>query len=160
MSELKDLSLKDQIFMRAYKWRRIDPVPWTPLRKSLAESRLGIVSSAGLSVPAQEPFNTKAKGGDPTFREIPASIDVAELLENHRSQSWDHRGLEQDKNLGFPIQRCRELVERGRVGSLSERHISVMGSITAPGRFVRDTLPQIAEIFVQEEVDVALLVPV
>jgi len=160
MSELKDLALRDQIFMRAYKWRRIDPVPWTPLKKPLAECRLGIVSSAGLSAPGQEPFNTKAKGGDPTFREIPASIDTAELMENHRSQSWDHRGVEQDKNLAFPIARARELVESGRIGSLSERHISVMGSITAPGRFVRDHIPQIAEVFVREEVDIALLVPV
>jgi D-proline reductase (dithiol) PrdB len=160
MSELKDLSLKDRIFMRAYKWRRIDPVPWTPLKKPLAESRLGIVSSAGLSVLGQEPFNTKAKGGDPTFREIPGDTNVTELQENHRSQSWDHRGVEQDKNLAFPIDRAKELVQSGRVGSLSGTHVSVMGSITAPGRFVRDYVPQIAEIFVREEVDVALLVPV
>ena len=160
MSELRDLSLKDQVFMRAYKWRRIDPVPWAPLRKPLAESRLGVVSSAGLSVPGQEAFDTKAKGGDITFREIPAEIDPAELLENHRSQSWDHRGVEQDKNLAFPIERARELVTSGRIGSLSSRFISVMGSITAPGRFVRDSLPRIADIFEREEVDVALLVPV
>lgn len=160
MSELRDLSLKDQVFVRAYKWRRIDPVPWTPLQKPLAESRLGIVSSAGLSVPGQKPFDTKAKGGDITFREIAAGTAPAELLENHRSQSWDHRGVEQDKNLAFPIERARELVTAGRIGSLSERYVSVMGSITAPGRFVRDSIPQIAEIFQQEEVDVVLLVPV
>ena len=160
MSEIRQLRLKDQVFVRAYKWRRIDPVPWSPLEKPLAESRLGIVSSAGLSLPGQQPFDTKVKGGDPSYREIPTDIEVATLLENHRSQSWDHRGLEQDKNLGFPIQRCRELVESRRIGSLSRRHISVMGSITAPGRFIRDTLPVIAEVFVEEEVDVALLVPV
>lgn len=160
MSKLKDLALKDQIFMRAYKWRRIDPVPWAPLRKPLSECRLGLVSSAGLSVPGQEPFNTKAKGGDPTFREIPASLEPAELLENHRSQSWDHRGVEQDKNLAFPLDRARELVASGRIGSLAERHVSVMGSITAPGRFVRDCVPQIAQVFTEEQVDVALLVPV
>ena len=160
MSEIKDMRLKDQIFVRTYKWRRIDPVPWTPLAKPLAECRLGIVSSAGLSLPDQEPFDTKAMGGDASFREIPIDVDVTALLEKHRSQSWDHRGLEQDKNLGFPIQRGRELVESGRVASLAARHISVMGSITAPGRFIRDSLPAIAQVFVDEEVDVALLVPV
>jgi len=160
MSELKDLSLKDQIFVRTYQWRRIDPVPWTPVQKPLSESRLGMVSSAGLSVPGQEPFNTKAKGGDPTFREIPVGIEVDVLVENHRSQSWDHRGVEQDKNLAFPLDRVRELVEAGRIDSLSDRHLSVMGSITAPGRFMRDYIPQAAEILAQEEVDIALLVPV
>lgn len=160
MSDFKGLSLKDQVFVRTYRWRRIDPVPWTPLQKPLSESRLGIVSSAGLSVPGQKPFDTKRKGGDPTFREIPGDIDPAGLLENHRSQSWDHRGVEQDRNLALPLDRCRELVESGRIGSLSNRHTSVMGSITAPGRFVRDSVPEVAELFVQDGVDVALLVPV
>lgn len=160
MSELRDLALKDQIFLRTYKWRRIDPVPWTSPQKPLAESRLGIVSSAGLSAPGQEPFNTRQKGGDPTFREIPAGIDPATLIENHRSRSWDHRGVELDKNLAFPIQRARELVESGRIGSLPARHVSVMGSLTAPGRFVRDHVPRIAEVVAREEVDIALLVPV
>lgn len=160
MSDFKGLSLKDQVFVRTYRWRKIDPVPWTPLKRPLSESRLGIVSSAGLSVEGQELFDTKRKGGDPTFREIPNDTEVGALLENHRSQSWDHRGVEQDKNLALPLDRCRELVAAGRIGSLTGRHISVMGSITAPGRFVRDSVPQAAEIFVEEEVDVALLVPV
>jgi hypothetical protein len=35
-----------------------------------------------------------------------------------------------------------------------------MGSITAPGRLIRDTAPEAAEWLVEDEVDVALLVPV
>ena len=35
-----------------------------------------------------------------------------------------------------------------------------MGSITAPGRFVRDTAPEAAARMVAAGVDVALLVPV
>ena len=160
MSTISELRLKDQIFVRSYRWRRIDPVPWAPVQKPLSESRLGLVSSAGLSAPGQEAFDVKKKGGDPAYREIPAEVDVQELIENHRSQSWDHRGVEQDKNVAFPIDRAKELVEAGRIGSLSDRHLSFMGSITAPGRFVRDFVPRAAEVFVEEEVDVALLVPV
>lgn len=160
MSTMSEMRLKDQIFVRSYRWRRIDPVPWAPLTKPLSESRLGLVSSAGLSAPGQEPFDVRRKGGDPEFRQIPADIDVQELVENHRSQSWDHRGVEQDRNLGFPIDRARELLAAGRIGSLSGRYLSFMGSITAPGRFMRDHVPQAAEIFVEEGVDVALLVPV
>jgi D-proline reductase (dithiol) PrdB len=160
MSTLGELRLKDQIFVRTYRWRRIDPVPWAPLAKPLSECRLGLVSSAGLSTPDQEPFDVERKGGDPAFREIPAAIDPQELVENHRSRSWDHRGVEQDKNLAFPIDRVRELLAAGRIGSLSQRYLSFMGSITAPGRLVRDYVPRAAEIFVEEQVDVALLVPV
>lgn len=160
MSEWKDLRLKDQIFVRTYKWRRIDPVPWTPLQKPLSESRLGVVSSAGLSEPDQDFFDAKAKGGDPTFRQIPVATDLGSLIENHRSQSWDHRGVQRDRNVAFPLDRCRELVEAGRIGSLADHHLSFMGSITATGRFARDHIPRAAEVFKQDQVDVALLVPV
>ena len=160
MASLSDLSLKDQLFVRAYRWRRIDPVPWTPLPRSLAECRLGLISTAGLSAPDQPRFDAHYKGGDPDLREIPSSIDVQSLVENHRSQSWDHRGVELDKNVAFPIDRIHELIDAGRIGSVAERFLSFMGSITATGRFVRDYAPRAAEIFRQQGVDVALLVPV
>ena len=35
-----------------------------------------------------------------------------------------------------------------------------MGSITAPGRFVRDTLPEVVAALRDDDVDIALLVPV
>jgi hypothetical protein len=35
-----------------------------------------------------------------------------------------------------------------------------MGSITAPGRLIRDSAPAMADLLVEDQVDVALLVPV
>jgi hypothetical protein len=35
-----------------------------------------------------------------------------------------------------------------------------MGSITAPGRFIKRTLPEVAGLLVEDKVDVALMVPV
>jgi len=160
MGDISEFPFSIQLFLKTYRWRRIDPIPWTPLAKPLAECRLGIVSTAGLSMPEQGTFDHKIKGGDPSFREVPSSVDASELVENHRSDSWDHGGVEQDRNLAFPIDRARELVERGRLGSLADRHLTFMGSVTAPGRMIRDHVGQAADIFVQEGVDVALLVPV
>ena len=160
MGKVSDLRLSDQLFVRTYRWRRIDPVPWTPLGRPLSQCKLGLVSTAGLSAPGQEPFDKKMKGGDPAFRAIPATIDVQTLIENHRSKAWDHAGIEQDRNVGFPIDRVRELVEAGRIGSTSSRFYSFMGSVTAPGRMVRDSVPQVAERLLEEGVDIALLVPV
>ena len=65
-----------------------------------------------------------------------------------------------DPNLGFPIDRVRELADRGRIGSVNHRHLSFMGSITAPGRLQKETAPEAANLLVRDEVDVALLVPV
>ncbi len=160
MGEIKEFSLVDQIFLRAYRWRKIDPVPWTPLEKPLSECRLALVSSAAFVTPEQPAFDRYVRGGDPSFRSIPSDFPSAELIDTHRSDSFDHAGMLRDPNLAFPIDRVRELVERGRIGSIGNEHISFMGSITAPGRLVRDTAPEVARRLLGSQVDVALLVPV
>jgi D-proline reductase (dithiol) PrdB len=160
MGDMSEFSLTVRLFLKTYKWRRIDPVPWTPLRKPLAQCRLALVSSAGFVLPDQPRFDPSFRGGDPTFREIPAEVKVRALVETHRSESFDHTGLQQDPNLAFPLDRIRELAERGRIGAVNHRHLSCMGSITAPGRFVKETVPPAAGKFVADGVDIALLVPV
>ena len=160
MGQVGEFSIPVRLFLKAYRWRRIDPVPWTPLRKPLAECRLALVSSAGLVMPDQPPFDKSVRGGDVSFREIPNDVDVASLIDTHRSPSFDHTGLRRDPNLAFPVDRVRELARSNRVGSIARRHLSCMGAITAPGRLVRNTAPAAARMLVDDKVDVALLVPV
>jgi len=160
MGDLSEFSLPVRLLLRAYRWRRIDPVPWTPLRKPLTQCRVALISSAGFVAPNQQPFDETVRGGDVSFRDIPSDLDPQTLIDTHRSQSFDHTGLRQDPNLAFPIDRLRELAARGRIGSINHRHLSFMGSITAPGRLIRDTAPAAARGLVADEVDVALLVPV
>jgi D-proline reductase (dithiol) PrdB len=160
MGNLGEFSWRYRLFLARYPWRRIDPVPWAPLRRPLARSRIALVSSAGFVVPGQPPFERAKRGGDPTFRVIPAEADVHRLQELQRSEAFDHTGIREDPNLAFPLERLRELVARGRIGSVAPRHLSFMGSITAPGRLIRDTAPEAAEVLVEDEVDAALLVPV
>jgi D-proline reductase (dithiol) PrdB len=160
MGEISEFSFSVRLFVKTYKWRRIDPTPWTSVSKPLSESRVAVVSSAGFVLPDQEPFDQKMKGGDPSYRLIPADTDVATLIDAHRSESFDHTGMDQDPNLVFPLDRMREMVESGRIGELAPRHPSMMGSITAPGRMIKQTAPQAASDLVEDQVDVALLIPV
>jgi D-proline reductase (dithiol) PrdB len=160
MATINDFSLPIRLLIKAYRWRRIDPVPWTPLRKPLAESRLALVSSAGFVLPGQERFKATLAGGDGSFREIPWDTDVASLTDCHKSDSFDHSGMVRDPNLAFPVDRVRELAAAGRIGEVNRRHLSFMGSITAPGRLVRDSAPEAARLLRSDGVDVALLVPV
>lgn len=160
MGELSEFSLTVRLFLKAYPWRRIDPVPWTPLRKPLRDAKLALVSTAGFVAPGQAPFDDKVKGGDWSYREIPADTDVRQLTECHRSESFDHRGIQADPNLAFPLDRVRELVAAGRLGAANRRHFSLMGSITAPGRFMKETVPAVAGALAADQADVALLVPV
>ena len=160
MGDLGEFSGAIGLFIKTYRWRRIDPVPFTPVTRPLSECRLALVSSAGFVAEGQEPFDESIRGGDPSFREIPSDVAVASLSENHRSQSFDHSGVARDPNLAFPVERVRELEAAGRIGGLARHHLSFMGSITAPGRLVKQTAPAAAEKLVNQKVDVALLVPV
>ena len=157
---MKECSLSLRLFLKCYSWRRIDPVPWTPLCKSLARCRLALVSSAGLVLPHQERFDDSVRGGDPSFREIPSDVDVSTLIDSHRSVAFDHTGLRRDANLVFPMARARELVEDGWIGAVNHRHLSFMGSITAPGRLINHWAPRAAQLLVEDGVDIVLLVPV
>lgn len=160
MGNWAEFGTRERWLLRAYPWRRITPTPWTPLARPLSECRLGLVSSAGLVLPGQAPFDAGIRGGDPSFRGIPSDANAEDLIDTHRSQSFDHTGMRRDPNLAFPLDRARELAERGRIGSLAATHLSFMGSILAPGRLVRRTAPEAARRMVAEGVDAALLIPV
>ena len=160
MGELSEFTLPVRLLLKAYRWRRIDPVPWTALKKPLNECRLALVSSAGFVLPGQSPFDESVRGGDTSFREIPNNVNVETLIDTHRSESFDHAGIHTDPNLAFPIDRINELVQSGRIGSVNHRHLSFMGSITAPGRLIQYTAPEAVRLLVEDSVDIALLVPV
>jgi len=160
MGDVSEFSFVVRAFLKTYRWRRIDPIPWATPRKPLAEANVAIVTTAGLVMPGQEPFDNQVKGGDSSFRVIPAEANVANLIDTHRSETFDHSGIREDPNLAFPLNRLHEMEHDGRIGRVNKRHISFMGSITEPGRLIRDSAPAAAELLVADRVDVALLVPV
>jgi D-proline reductase (dithiol) PrdB len=160
LGDLSEFPLKYRLFLKAYRWRRINPVPWTPLKKPLKDCRLVLVSSAGIVTAAQEPFDNSIRGGDPSIREIPFDVDVATLLETHRSDAFDHTGIRRDPNLAFPADRLREMAATGFIGSLNHRFLSIMGSVTAPGRLIKKTIPQVVPKLIEDQVDIAILIPI
>ena len=160
MVEERELSLKLRAFLKTYPWRRVDPVPVAALEKPLSECTVALVTSAGFVVPGQEPFSQTVRGGDYSYRVIPREADLQSLEDHHRSDSYSHDGVDGDRNLGLPLDRLHELARAGDIKKVAPRHISVMGSITAPGRFVKRTLPEIADLLLEDRVDVALMVPV
>jgi D-proline reductase (dithiol) PrdB len=160
MGYMDEFSLDLRLYLKAYRWRRIDPVPWAPLDKPLSECRLALISSASLVLPDHEPFDDSVRGGDPSFRDIPRDIDVGTLIDTHPSTHFDHSGMHQDVNVAFPIDRVRELAKAGRIGEVNERHLSFRGAIDAPKHLINRTAPEVAGWLAQDGVDIALLVPV
>jgi len=145
--------------MATYRYRTLNPVPFAIPRKPLSTARVALVTTGGLHAPDQPPFDCSVKGGDVSFREIASGVDLSSLGIAHKSDAFDQTGCRKDRNLGFPLDRLREMAARGEIGELNGRHLSFMGSITAPGRLIAETAPRGAEILVADGVDVAFLVP-
>lgn len=160
MAKLSDLKLKYRLYMQAYPYRHIDWRPGAQLRKPLCESKIAAVTSAAFYGADQKPFDPTIRGGDYSYREIPEDIALETLCIGHKSDAFDHTGIEKDKNLALPLDRLRELKQEGVIGEVSKRHYSLMGSITAPGRLVTATAPEIANRLAEDGVDAVLLTPV
>lgn len=160
MASIEDLNVVHRLFMKAYRYRSVDWHPGAKLTRPLSKATLAIISTAGLHLPDQAAFDEAIKGGDPSFRELPGDVDVKDLEIAHRSSAFDQTGIHQDRNLAFPLDRCRELIAQGRLGALNRRHFSFMGSITTPDTLIRQTAPQVAAKLQQDKVDAALLLPV
>lgn len=160
MADLDELSIGTRLYLRAYRWRTVAPVPLLQMQKPLARSRVAIVSTAGLVLPHQPPFDETVRGGDWSFRSIPDDTDARSLRLTHRSASFDHRPAELDPNIAFPLDRLHELVADGHVGEANHRHFSFMGSLTATSNLLARSAPEVARALSEDGVDVALLVPI
>jgi D-proline reductase (dithiol) PrdB len=160
MAALEDLKLPHRLFIKTYRFRAVDWWPGARIVKPLSEARVALVSTAGLHLPEQPAFDPAIKGGDASFREVANDVEVERLRIAHRSSAFDQTGALKDRNLVFPLDRFRELVARREVGSLNHRHFSFMGSITAPGRLIAETAPQVAADLWEDQVDAVFLVPV
>ena len=146
--------------MQTYRYRSVAWSPGTRLARPLKESKLALITTAGLHLPEQPPFDDKIRGGDYSFREIPTGCNVLDLRIAHRSSAFDQAGALEDRNVVFPLDRLRDLVEWGEVGALNHRHFSFMGSIAAPGRLLAETAPAVAKKLHEDQASTALLVPV
>ncbi|HUY12722.1 MAG TPA: glycine/sarcosine/betaine reductase selenoprotein B family protein [Terriglobia bacterium] len=159
MATLHDLKLSHRLFLQAYPFRHVDWSPGAQLKKRLQDATLTLISTAGLYLPEQTPFNHDIRSGDCSFREIPVETNIQDLLIGHPSPAFDKAGALEDRNLVFPLDRLRELVELGEIGGLSRRHFSFMGGIIAPGRLIKETAPEVAAKLEEDHVDAVLLAP-
>ncbi len=136
-----------------------DDTPWTPMAKPLSESKLGLVTTAGLHVRGDKPFKSSHDGGDTSFRTIPRSASAADIIQTHTSLGFDHTGIYRDINVTLPIDRLPELVEQGKIGSLSDNYYSFMGALRDVTGIIEDSGPEVARLLKDEGVEVVLLTP-
>jgi len=122
--------------------------------KPLKQTRLVVISTAGLHRKGDRPFGFDATD----YRIIPVATAADELVMGHLSTNFDRTGFQQDWNVVFPLDRLKEMVANGELGSLAEYHYSFIGA-TDP-RKMEDTVRRLAGILRKDKVDSVLLVPV
>ena len=164
---MDDLPLAERILIKGYPFQRYarrpdNPVSMamTPLQKPLSECTVALITTAGLSLANQPPFDTSIKMGDSSFREFPGDISPQLLEMHHRSWAFDQTGILRDRNLVMPLDRLREMHEHGDVGTVAPHHYSFMGSIIGPSKLMRESAPAVAQRLVADNIDVVLLTPV
>lgn len=159
MPRLDTLSEVQRRMLEFFPCYEHDSTPWVSLSKPLSECKLALVTSAGLHLRDDKPFTRDDPGGEFTYRVIPSDCNPVDVVQSHSSIGFDHTGIYRDLNVTFPVDRLRELVERGEIGSLSSSFYSFMGALRDPGKVVEETGPEVARRLAEEGVDVALLTP-
>jgi hypothetical protein len=106
-----------------YRWAHWAEVPFTPLPRPLAQTRLALITTAAPFQPEAgdqgpgAPYNAGAK----FYRVYSDSTDaVPDLRISHVGYDRVHTTAE-DPNTWFPLSQLRALVKRGRIGALTPR---------------------------------------
>ncbi len=111
------------------RWRRsLQTIPWTPLQRPIAEVTVALVTTGGVHLHADAPFDVQ---NDASFRRIPRAATAADLCITH--DKYDRRDATEDINLVFPLQRLRELETEGIIGRVAELHYGFGRPGASPG---------------------------
>ncbi|MBL8187464.1 MAG: hypothetical protein JNK38_05630 [Acidobacteria bacterium] len=118
-------------------------VPFTPLERDLAKSRVVLVTAAGVHRRDQEPFNIADDLGDLTFRVVNGDAVNSDLMVTHHH--YDHTDADRDINCVFPLELLRELQAEGFIGEVAKEHVGYMGYTMQLKKMYDEIAPQMAE---------------
>jgi D-proline reductase (dithiol) PrdB len=104
-----------------YKFDQAEPTPWTPLRRELRHCKAALVTTAGLRLQTQQSFGRESA----EFREISVYAAPQDLAFDFTN--YDPSEAERDLNVIAPVERLKDLVDRGLLGDLNETFLSFFG---------------------------------
>ncbi len=154
MARLDRMNEREQAHLLSVPCPTYDTQPWVD-GPPLSERRVAIISTAGLHKRGDRPFTFDP--GD-IYRIIPGDIEAKDLVTSHVSTNFDHTAFQQDWNVLFPIDRLKELVKDGTIGSVADYHYSFMGA-TDPAQ-MEPAARELAKVLKKDKVDAVLLLPV
>ena len=143
-----------------YRWAQYSQVPFCPLNKSLDASRVGLVTTAAPYKPdageqgARAPYNAAAK-----FYQVYSSPSDRDQFLGISHLGYDRvYSTAEDINAFFPLVALREAAALGRIGDLAPRYYGAptnRSQVTT----IRQDCADILQMMLEDEVDLAILVP-
>jgi D-proline reductase (dithiol) PrdB len=137
-------------------------IPFTPLSKPLSEATLALVTSAGISLKTDPPFDMereKKEGtwGDRSFRALPKNTTAADIAVNHLHINTQF--ILQDINVMLPLARMSEFEQEGIIGHLAPTAYSFYGFQWESTDFLKEAIEPISKKMREEGVDAVILTP-
>ena len=140
----------------------IGAIPWTPLSKTLKEATLSLVTSAGISLKTDLPFDMEREKkepmwGDRSFRMIPRGTTEKDIDVNHLHINTTY--IKKDINVILPLARMAEFEKEGILGRLAPTSYSFYGFQWQNTDFLKEAIEPISKRMRLEGVEVVLLTP-
>jgi D-proline reductase (dithiol) PrdB len=137
-------------------------IPWAPMAKGLSRARLALVTSAGISLKTQPPFDMERERSEPTwgdrsFRTLPRDTAARDINANHLHINTAY--LLEDINVMLPLARMAEFEREGVIGALAPSAYSFYGFQWENTDFIGEAIAPMANQMKEEGVDAVLLTP-
>jgi D-proline reductase (dithiol) PrdB len=137
-------------------------IPWTPMVKPLSQTTLALVTSAGISLKTDPPFDMEREKkepiwGDRSYRTIPRGTAEKDIEVNHLHINANH--IKQDINVILPLDRMAELEQEKIIGRLAPTSYSFYGFQWQNTDFLKEAIEPISKKMKLEGVEAVLMTP-
>jgi D-proline reductase (dithiol) PrdB len=137
-------------------------IPWTPMLKHLSLTTIALVTSAGISLKSDPPFDMEREKreplwGDRSFRTIPRGTTEKDIDVNHLHINTNY--IKQDINVILPLAPMAEFEREGMIGRLAPSAYSFYGFQWQNNDFLKEAIEPISRKMKLEGVEAVLLTP-
>ncbi len=156
---LKSLAVTKKLIQQkypAFDYTVFKDTPIANLNKPLNKCKLALLTTGGLHLKSDLPFDTKYLEGDCSFKILPGAVRPEDITIAH--ESYDHKFINADLNCVFPLDRMKEYENEKKIKSLSEEHYSFMGHIFVTGPLLENSR-KAGKRLKELGVDIAFLTP-
>ncbi|MGD8990066.1 MAG: glycine/sarcosine/betaine reductase selenoprotein B family protein [Desulfobacterales bacterium] len=137
-------------------------IPWTPLDRPIEEATFTLVTTAGISMKSDPPFDLEREKrepawGDPSFRMISNTATESDIEVSHLHINTGY--IKEDINVMLPLTRFAEFEKEGVIGSLAPTCYSFYGFQMDATALLSESAPRMADQMHRENVEAVLLTP-